>query len=227
MTGETFKTIDVIAPSGCLDPRSTRPTASSIRDPPARRFAGASAVRRRVALAGLVVALLIGVRFERGVRVAWGVSAARAADGTPENNDASARDKAKDLLVEGVDLLKRAQYQAALERFDTAYALVPSPNIHYDRALAYLGLGTQAAALEAFEAFLADATHPPPGKREQAESYQTELSTRVAQLDASALPPGAEVGVDGRGHGTTPLARSIYLDPGAHEISISLSVPVG
>jgi hypothetical protein len=89
--------------------------------------------------------------------------------------------------------------------------------------LAYLGLKRQAAALEAFEAFLADATRPPPGKRERAQSYQTDLRTRVARLDASALPPDAEVGVDGSARGTTPLARSIYLDPGAHEISICLS----
>jgi hypothetical protein len=183
--------------------------------------------RRRVTLLCVLLALLMGVRIGPGVRVAWRTPAARAADGTPKNDDASAQDRAKEFLVQGVELLKRAQYQAALERFDAAYGLVASPNIHYDRALAYLGMGRQAAALEAFEAFLADASHPPSGKREQAQSHQTDLRTRVARLDASALPLGAEVGVDGSGRGRTPFARSIYLDPGPHEISIRLSATAG
>jgi hypothetical protein len=185
-------------------------------------------VRRFRARAGriagpLVIALSVGVHFENGVAVAWGNSAARAADRMPKDDDALLRHRAKELLVEGVALIRQGQYQTALERFDAAYSLVPSPNIYYDRALAYLGLRRPAAALEAFEAFLAESTHPPPGKREEAQSHQTQLLTQVARLDTSALPPGAEVIVDGGGRGRTPLPRSVYLDPGPHEISIFLS----
>jgi hypothetical protein len=189
---------------------------------------GAVPLRRFRARAGriagsLVIALSIGVRFENGIPVAWGNSAARAADRMPKDDEALLRHRAKELLVEGVDLIRRGQYQTALERFDAAYSLVPSPNIYYDRALAYLGLRRPAAALEAFEAFLAESTHPPPGKREEAQSHQTQLLAQVARLDTSALPPGAEVIVDGSGRGKTPLPRSVYLDPGPHEISIFLS----
>src|SRR6185369_9025119 len=145
--------------------------------------------------------------------------AGRAADQAPPPAPGdAARPAATARLVEGVDLLKRGQYQAALDMFDQAYALVPSPNIHYDRGLAYRGLGRNAAAVEAFEAFLAGATHPPAGTREQAQRYHDELRARVARLQLASEPPGAEVSVDGRSYGPTPLGRAIYLEPGRHEL---------
>ena len=189
----------------------------------ARRFKALGAAWHRIPLLGFVGALLIGVRLEPAVRVTWMASVARADDGAAENRDSSARARAKELLVEGVDLLKHAQYESALERFDAAYALVPSPNIHYDRALACVGLQRSAAALEEFETFLDEATHPPSGTREEAQRHVTDLRARVAWLDPNMVPSGAEIIVDGNRRGTTPLARWIYLDPGRHEISIRVS----
>jgi len=89
----------------------------------------------------------------------------RAADETPRPETDAARQAATARLIEGVELLRTRQYHEALARFDEAYALVPSANIHYDRGLAYRGLGRNAAAIEAFEAFLAGARQPPAGKR--------------------------------------------------------------
>src|SRR5215475_11501406 len=66
---------------------------------------------------------------------------------------AAADDKAaaKAKLVEGADLLKRGEYQSALERFQRAYELVPSPKIQFNFGLAYKGLGRNADAIEAFD----------------------------------------------------------------------------
>jgi hypothetical protein len=145
--------------------------------------------------------------------------AARSAKNQPQPPTEAARRIATSRLVEGVDLLKKGQYATALGKFDEAYALVPSPNIHYDRGLAYLGLGQNAAALEAFEAFLAGATRPPEGKREQAQRHRDNLRPRVARVELASDPTGAEVTVDGRAYGSTPLGRTIYLDPGSHELA--------
>jgi hypothetical protein len=144
--------------------------------------------------------------------------AGRAAEETPQPQGDAARQAATARLIEGVDLLRMGRYQAALGKFDEAYALVPSPNIHYDRGLAYRGLGWNAAAIEAFDAFLTGAQQPPEGKREQARRYFDELRPRVARLEVASEPMGAEVSVDGRGYGPTPLGRAIYLDPGRHEL---------
>jgi tetratricopeptide (TPR) repeat protein len=95
--------------------------------------------------------------------------------------------------------MKRGDYQAALARFQEAYALVPSPKIHYDFGLAYVGLERPAEALAAFERFLAEAPDAPPDKREKATSLIATLRARVAETAgrdareaAPAAPPPAE-----------------------------------
>ena len=100
-----------------------------------------------------------------------------------------ARETARARLVEGVELLRGKQFAQALAKFDEAYALVPSANIFYDRGLAYQGLGRDADALEAFDAFLAHADHPPPGTREKATHERDQLRTRVATLAVTSDPP--------------------------------------
>ncbi len=142
-------------------------------------------------------------------------TAAPAANARQEELRAAARAR----LVEGVEFLRQGQYTAALARFDQAYAMVPSPNIHYDRGLAYLGLGRNADALAAFDAFLSEADNPPPGTRERAARGRVSLRAQVATLAVTSDPPGAEVTVDGRLRGVTPVGGSIYLDPGTHEVS--------
>jgi hypothetical protein len=146
-----------------------------------------------------------------------------AAGGQAQGASDAVREAATRLLVQGVELLKKAKFQTALDKFDAAYALVPSPNVDYDRGLAYLGLGRNAAALAAFDNFLASAESPPPGKREKAEHYLTDLRGRVARLDLGAVPSGTEVTVDEHSYGTTPLDRTIYLDPGSHQLSARMT----
>src|SRR6185436_3402457 len=91
----------------------------------------------------------------------------------------AARSAARAKLVEGVDALGRGENQRALEKFQEAYALVPSPKIHYDFGLAYLGLGRPAEALSAFERFLAEAPDAPADKREKAAKRITALRPQV------------------------------------------------
>jgi hypothetical protein len=131
----------------------------------------------------------------------------------------AARETARARLVEGVELLRQKLFAQALTKFDEAYALVPSANIFYDRGLAYQGLGRDADALEAFDAFLAHADHAPAGTREKATHERETLRTRVATLAVASDPPGAEISVDGRRRGVTPLSGELYIDAGPHEVA--------
>ncbi len=72
--------------------------------------------------------------------------------------------------------------------------------------------------MEAFDAFLAHADHAPPGTREKAEHERELLRARVATLAVTSDPPGAEISVDGRRRGVTPLSGSVYVDAGPHEV---------
>src|SRR5215831_7787325 len=138
----------------------------------------------------------------------------------PTQVNEAARAAARAKLVDGVALLRQGDYARALARFEEAYALVPSPNIHYDIGLAYLGLGRDIDALYAFDAFLAGADQAPQGKREKAEGYRRRLRAKVATLEITSDQEGAEVAVDGRSYGPTPLGKPIYVDPGWREIVV-------
>jgi hypothetical protein len=152
--------------------------------------------------------------------VALGRVAAVHADPAAPAPSAAARQSAHARLVEGVNLLRKSAYGEALAKFDQAYALVPSPNIHFDRGLAYVGLGRDADALEAFDAFLAAAPdRAPPGTRDKAQRQRLTLLTQVATLQITSDVAGAQITLDGRGRGTTPLDGSLYLDAGLHEVS--------
>ena len=154
--------------------------ASSISEAVRRRTVGAVATLAAVAT---VIAAAPMARAQDEL--------ARPAIGTEANREAA---RAK--LVEGVAALKRGDHRAALARFEEAYALVPSPKIHYDFGLAYVGLGRSADALAAFERFLAEATDAPPDKRDKAASMIASLRARGTERPArnegevaSAPPP--------------------------------------
>jgi hypothetical protein len=129
---------------------------------------------------------------------------------------ADAKSAAKKKLVEGGELLKRGDFQAALARFEEAHALVPSPKIQYDFGLAYMGLGRNAAAVEAFESFLAQATDASAESLGNARRYRRELIEKITRVTVLADVDGAVIYVDGHSYGVTPRTEDILLDPGPH-----------
>ena len=132
--------------------------------------------RRRSAVAAATLAAIVGVEL---CAMGTARAQAQAAAAASEPNREAARAK----LVEGVAALKRSDYKVALARFEEAYALVPSPKIHYDFGLAYVGLGRRDAAVAAFERFLAEAPDAPADKREKAASL---IATLRAEVDKTA-----------------------------------------
>src|SRR2546430_11803534 len=109
----------------------------------------------------------------------------------PAKPDQTTRKAARAKLLQGVRLLRRSDYQGALATFEEAYALVPSPKIHYDLGLAHLGLSHDAEALEAFDKFLSEAPDAPADKRHKATEYRAELRDRVGTVEIAADVDGA------------------------------------
>src|SRR5215469_17218656 len=130
--------------------------------------------RRAARVAGALLLLLSAPR-------------ARAASG-PDSDGAGSKDAAEAKLVDGVELLKTRSYHQALERFEQAYALLPSPLIFYDLGLAHMGLGDAPRALESFDRFLAEAPDAPVDKRHKAERYRDELRAKVSIVTLEADP---------------------------------------
>jgi len=151
----------------------------------------ASSISEKTRRRGVVaVAVLAALAAQLGAIPEGHAQPAAASDAT--------REAARRKLVEGVEAMKRSDYQAALARFEEAYALVPSPKIHYDFGLTYVGLERPADALASFERFLAEAPDAPADKREKAASLVSTLRARVAAMSgredhaaAAAAPQAA------------------------------------
>jgi hypothetical protein len=123
-------------------------------------------------------------------------------------------------LKEGNRLFDGGDYLGALARFERAYVKVPSPKLFFNLAQAHRKLGHSVEALELYERFLAEATDAAAGLRDEAQRRVAELAKSVATIDVRADVTGAEVSVDGKSCGTTPLARGVRVTPGSHQVVV-------
>jgi tetratricopeptide (TPR) repeat protein len=140
---------------------------------------------------------------------------------------ADSKTEARDRLDEGSALYRKGDYQGALRRFEEAHALYPSPKIFFNLGQALNRLGRTAAAVDAFERFLAEAPDAVPERRRDAEQLLKELRPRVGFLRVTAAP-GSEIAVDGQTTGTAPLKRTIPVDPGTHQVTARApGAPIG
>jgi hypothetical protein len=145
---------------------------------------------------------------------------ARAAPSAPAEPDAERKALASEHLKRGAQLIDAEDLSGALTQFEEAYRLVPSPNILHNFGIVYQGLGRKAAALDAFERFLAEATRAPHAVREHARKAVDALTGQVAALSVQGEVTGASIFVDGRKVGETPREKPVYLDPGPHHLSV-------
>jgi hypothetical protein len=89
----------------------------------------------------------------------------------------------------------------------------------YARGVTQLARGDERGALEAFRAYLHGASLL-PARRAEAERYAIALQRKFGEIEVACDLPGADVLIDGRFVGRTPLPRSLLLDPGPHELMV-------
>ena len=148
------------------------------------------------------------------VAVLAGAGRAGAAD-----EPAEVRARAAALQSEGHKLLLEHDDAGALEKFQAAYQLVPSPKVLFNMGRAHERLGQDTEAFECFDRFLADARDVPPQSRAEAERSRSELRARIAVVEIVA-PADAELTVDGRKVGRTPLSRPLALVAGTRRFRL-------
>jgi PEGA domain len=166
----------------------------------------------RAIAAALLVALLAGpARADDD-------DAAPAPPAPPREDEDPARTLARQLKDEGTQALDRDDPALALEKFRAAYDAFRSPNLRFNLGLALARLGRDAEALTEFEAFLETAPGAPEDARLYAHAQMVTLKPRVGRVVVRSTTAGAELAVDGKPVGVTPLARPIYLAPGAHDV---------
>jgi len=146
----------------------------------------------------------------------------------PCRSDAGSSDQAnRDAATHfdrGVRLSESDDWNAAGAEFERAYALSPNYRVLYDIGECRYRLKDYAGAILALERFLAEGdSRVPPFRRAAVEGAILKLRMRVAQVRVTSNPSGAEIRVDGKVVGTTPLSRPLVLNAGLRKISAAKS----
>ena len=135
--------------------------------------------------------------------------------------DPQAKAKAQGLLTEGSGLYEKGDYAGALEKFNAAHAAYPSPKLMFNIGQAYRDLSRPVEALDAFEKFLAGALDASPETTADARKSLAELRDNLGRIRIDCVTDGAEVSVDGKSVGLTPLTGPIWATPGRHQVTAS------
>lgn len=134
--------------------------------------------------------------------------------------DAPAKARAQALLSEGTAAYGRGDYASALDKFTAAYRIFPSPKLWFNIGQANRDLGRPVEAVAAFSRFLRDAGDAPPETLSEARRSAAELKTRLGQITVTCATDGADVTVDGKQIGSTPLGEMVWTTPGRHQIAV-------
>jgi hypothetical protein len=126
--------------------------------------------------------------------------------------------QAQTLQVTGVRLMDRGDNRAALDKFEAAFRLFPSPKILFNMGKAHHALGQEVEAVGDLERFLDEAPYAPKESRDEAERLVAALHPKLSYLDLVTDDVGSLISVDGHQIGAAPLPRPLVVPPGAHEV---------
>lgn len=133
---------------------------------------------------------------------------------------AAARVHAQELLQRGNDLFRAGDFAEALRAYGDAHRAFPSAKLFFNIARCEESLGQRPQAVESLHAFLRQAPDADPLVRAEAEKRMADLVRVLAALDVAALPANAAIALDGRTVGLTPLDRPVWMEPGAHRVTV-------
>ena len=131
-----------------------------------------------------------------------------------------AKARAQALLSEGTTAYGRGDYATALDKFTAAYKIFPSPKLWFNIGQANRDLGRPVEAVAAFDRFLRDAGDAPPETLAEARRSAAELKTKLGQIKVTCATDGAEITVDGKQVGSTPLGEMVWTTPGRHQVAV-------
>jgi hypothetical protein len=151
---------------------------------------------------------------------------ARAADApgpgaqTAPSGDSQSKARAQALLSEGTAAYGHGDYATALDKFTAAYKIFPSPKLWFNIGQANRDLGRPVDAVAAFDRFLREAGDAPAETLAEARRSAAELKTKLGQIKVTCATDGAEVTVDGKQVGSTPLGEMVWTTPGRHQVAV-------
>jgi hypothetical protein len=124
----------------------------------------------------------------------------------------------------GLKLYGDGEFLLALVEFERAYQLSDNYRVLYNIGQVRIQLGRYAKAKEALEAYLTQGGSKLTAER--AEAVRKDLATlaeRTATLSVKTNQDGADISLDGKVIGTSPLAAPVVVDAGEHSLVLHKS----
>jgi tetratricopeptide (TPR) repeat protein len=123
----------------------------------------------------------------------------------------------------GVAAFNARRFAEAAEEFAAAYQISPAYPVLYNIGQVNVALGRSVEAVDAFERYLREATTIPAERRREVEAELAKQHDRVGSITVRTVPAGAEIRIDARLIGKTPLPQPVRLTAGSHAVEAILA----
>jgi tetratricopeptide (TPR) repeat protein len=128
-------------------------------------------------------------------------------------------DQAKEHYLKGKALAEEGAYEKAVVELLASYDLNPIPIVLYNIAVSYDSLEQYAEAVKYYEKYLMDEKELSKGQKSKILKRIDTLRTYLGILDLSVDEDGAEVLVDDRLVGITPV-KAVLIETGNHTLTL-------
>jgi tetratricopeptide (TPR) repeat protein len=115
-----------------------------------------------------------------------------------------------------------ADYEGALADYQAAYEAFPDPKIYFPIAQAEQRLGRFVDALQHYQQLLEEGKDVPDQLRSQVQRELIEVKKNLAAVLIEAQPEGALVLIDGTQVAKTPMDQPVFVEAGAHTLTVKL-----
>ena len=165
-------------------------------------------------------AVLLALSSLTASSVTWADSEDAAPTAPPPARPAGANalDEARAHYEVGVQLYSENDYEGALVELERAYTLAPSFRILYNLGRLHRKLNDYAAALRAFELYLATGTDIPNDRKSEVLSEIDTLKARVAIVEIKTNIANAALFLDDMSV-NPPQGGTLAVNPGRHKVA--------
>lgn len=170
--------------------------------------------------ARFVIALAVLLSFAGVARAQGGGGKSKAVELLGSGDKKLARGQK---LYEKGDIEKAlAEYEGALADYQGAYEAFPDPKIYFPIAQAEQRLGRFVDALQHYQQLLEEGKDVPGQLKTQVQRELIEVKKNLAAVVIETQPEGALVLIDGSQVAKTPMDQPVFVEPGAHALTVKL-----
>ena len=130
---------------------------------------------------------------------------------------------AREHFEKGVAAFADKRFGEAADDFEAAYRIDPAFQVLYNIGQVDVALGRSVEAIDAFADYLGKGGPAIAGeRRREVQAEIDKQSARIGAVTVATHPEAADIRLDGRLIGRTPLGRPIRANPGRHTIEALL-----